>query len=60
MKEGIKAIVVGAAGKMGVRVMQIIKEAPSIELYRAVERPDHPSIGRDIGEISSIHQDQRG
>jgi len=36
MKEGIKAIVVGAAGKMGGRIIQIIKEAPSIELYRAV------------------------
>jgi 4-hydroxy-tetrahydrodipicolinate reductase len=54
MRKEIKAIVVGAAGKMGVRIMQIIKEVPSIELYRAVERPDHPSIGRDIGEIIGL------
>lgn len=50
----IKAIVVGAAGKMGSRIIHIIKETPSIELYRAIERPDHPSIGKDIGEIIGL------
>jgi 4-hydroxy-tetrahydrodipicolinate reductase len=54
MKEGIKAIVVGAAGKMGGRIIHIINETPSIALYRAIERPDHPSIGRDIGEITGL------
>jgi len=54
MKEGIKAIVVGAAGKMGGRIIHIIKETPLIELYRAIERPDHPSIGKDIGEIVGL------
>lgn len=47
----IKAVVVGAAGKMGSRIIHIIRETPSVSLYRAVERPDHPSIGRDIGEV---------
>ena len=42
MKE-IKAIVVGAAGKMGNRMIHIIQETPSMVLYRAIERPDHPS-----------------
>src|SRR4030042_4593968 len=54
MKEVIKAIVVGAAGKMGSRIIHIIKENPSIELFQAVERPDHPSIGMDIGEIIGL------
>jgi 4-hydroxy-tetrahydrodipicolinate reductase len=54
MKERIKAIVVGAAGKMGGRIINIIKETPSIELFRAIERSDHPSIGRDIGEIVGL------
>jgi len=54
MKESVKAIVVGAAGKMGNRVIHIIRETPSIELYRAFERPDHPSIGRDIGEVIGL------
>ncbi len=53
MKE-IKAIVVGAAGKMGSRIIHMIHEAPSISLYRAVERPDHPSIGKDIGEVIGL------
>lgn len=54
MKERIKAIVVGAAGKMGGRIINIIKETPSIELFRAIERSDHPSIGGDIGEIVGL------
>jgi 4-hydroxy-tetrahydrodipicolinate reductase len=54
MKKGIKAIVIGAAGKMGGRIINIIKETPSIELYRTVERSDHPSIGKDIGEIVGL------
>jgi 4-hydroxy-tetrahydrodipicolinate reductase len=53
MKE-IRAIVVGAAGKMGGRIIHIINETPSIELHRAVERKDHPSIGKDIGEIVGL------
>ena len=57
MKEGrkeIEAIVVGAAGKMGGRIIHILQETPSIQLYRAIERPDHPSIGGDIGEIIGL------
>jgi len=54
MKEGIKAIVVGAAGKMGGRTIHIIQESPSIKLFRAIERPDHPSIGKDIGEVIGL------
>ncbi len=54
MKEGIKAIVVGAAGKMGNRIIHTIQETPSIELGQAVERPDHPSLGRDVGEIIGL------
>jgi len=53
-KESVKAIVVGAAGKMGARIIHIIKETPGIELYRAVERPDHPLIGKEIGEIVGL------
>jgi len=50
----MKAIVVGAAGKMGGRIIHIIKETPGIELHQAVERPDHPLIGKDIGEIIGL------
>jgi 4-hydroxy-tetrahydrodipicolinate reductase len=53
MKE-IKAILIGAAGKMGSRIIHMIQETPSISLYRAVERPDHPSVGKDIGEAIGL------
>jgi len=53
-KGEIGAIVVGAAGKMGARIIHIIKETPSIGLCQAVERPDHPSIGMDIGEVIGL------
>jgi len=54
MKEEIKAIVVGAGGKMGGRVIHIIKETPSVKLFRAIERSDHPSVGKDIGEVIGL------
>jgi 4-hydroxy-tetrahydrodipicolinate reductase len=50
----IKAIVVGAAGKMGGRIIHIMKDTPSIKLFRAVDRPDHPSIGMDIGDVVGL------
>ncbi len=53
MKE-FGAIVVGAAGKMGARIIHIIKETPSIKLSRAIERSDHPAIGKDIGEVIGL------
>lgn len=53
MKE-IKAIVIGAAGKMGSRIIHIIHETPSISLCRAIERADHPFIGKDIGEVIGL------
>lgn len=54
MKERVKAIVVGAVGKMGSRIIHVIKETPGIELHRAIERPDHPLLGKDIGEILGL------
>ncbi len=53
MKE-IKAVVVGAAGKMGSRIIHIIRETPLMRVHRAIERPDHPLIGRDIGEVVGL------
>ena len=50
----IRAIVVGAAGRMGSRVIHAIEETSSIRLCRAIERPDHPSLGIDIGELHGL------
>jgi 4-hydroxy-tetrahydrodipicolinate reductase len=53
-REGIKAVVVGAAGKMGARIIHVISETPGIELVQAVEKPDHSFLGRDIGEVAGL------
>ena len=50
----IKAIVVGAAGRMGGTVISAIQEAEGIEVSGAVERPDHPFLNRDIGEVAGL------
>ena len=46
----LKAIVTGAGGKMGGRIISLIQATDGIELAGAVERPDHPAVGRDAGE----------
>jgi 4-hydroxy-tetrahydrodipicolinate reductase len=53
-KEEIKTIVVGAAGRMGGRIIHLLQEYPSMKLFRAIDRPDHPFIERDIGEIVGL------
>jgi 4-hydroxy-tetrahydrodipicolinate reductase len=35
---------------MGGRIISLIAQSPGIELAGAVERPDHPVVGRDAGE----------
>jgi 4-hydroxy-tetrahydrodipicolinate reductase len=50
----IKAVVVGAAGRMGGAVVRTIHEAEGIEVAGAVERPDHPFINRDVGEVTGL------
>ncbi len=50
----IKAVVVGAAGRMGITVIRTIHESEDIEVSGAVERPDHPFLNRDIGEVSGL------
>jgi 4-hydroxy-tetrahydrodipicolinate reductase len=54
MTQEVKAIVLGAAGRMGGRILHILKETPSIVLHQAIERPDHPFLGRDVGEIVGL------
>ena len=50
----IKAIVTGAAGRMGGRLISLIAQTEGIELAGALERPDHPAVGRDAGENPGI------
>ena len=46
----IKAIVTGAGGRMGGRIVTLIADTDGIELAGAVERKGHPLIGKDVGE----------
>jgi 4-hydroxy-tetrahydrodipicolinate reductase len=46
----IRAIVTGAGGRMGGRIVTLIAETAGIELAGAIERKGHPLIGRDVGE----------
>lgn len=50
----VKAVVTGAGGKMGGRIINMIQAVDGIELAGAVERKDHPWQGRDIGECLGL------
>lgn len=47
----LKIVVPGALGRMGRAVIRLIDTRPDGALYGAVERPDHPDIGRDVGNL---------
>ncbi|MCL2669822.1 MAG: 4-hydroxy-tetrahydrodipicolinate reductase, partial [Syntrophaceae bacterium] len=46
----IKAIVTGAGGRMGGRIISLLADAAGISLGGAVEKKGHPLVGREIGE----------
>jgi 4-hydroxy-tetrahydrodipicolinate reductase len=50
----IKAIVAGAAGRMGGRIIHTIQQTDGISLAAAFERADHPLVGADIGEVAGL------
>ncbi len=48
----IKAVVTGAAGRMGGKIISLISTMENIEVVGAVEVAGHPIIGRNIGQGS--------
>ncbi|MGO9136804.1 MAG: 4-hydroxy-tetrahydrodipicolinate reductase [Syntrophales bacterium] len=46
----IKAIVTGAGGRMGGRIISLLSQAPEMKLAGAVEQKGHVLVGQDIGE----------
>lgn len=48
----IKVIVAGAAGRMGNRLVALIKDSTALALAGAVEGKGHHAIGEDAGEIA--------
>jgi 4-hydroxy-tetrahydrodipicolinate reductase len=56
VKEGavIKAVVDGAAGRMGKRLVALLCEDSRFQVVGAVERKGHPDLGRDAGEVAGM------
>ena len=50
----IRAIVCGAAGRMGGRIVALVQEADDFALVGAVERLGHPGLSKDAGEAAGI------
>jgi 4-hydroxy-tetrahydrodipicolinate reductase len=39
---------------MGIRLIQLIQEDPGLTLGAALERPDHPRLGEDVGPVIGL------
>jgi 4-hydroxy-tetrahydrodipicolinate reductase len=50
----IKAIVAGAAGRMGGRIIHMLEGAQDIVLAAAFEKAGHPAVGKDVGELVGL------
>ncbi len=50
----IRLAVNGAGGRMGRRIVALASETGDFRLVAALERPDHPQIGQDAGELAGV------
>jgi len=50
----IKIGVCGAAGKMGKAILGVCKDTDGVEIGAAIEHPESPKIGIDVGEVVGI------
>lgn len=50
----LRVIVMGAAGKMGSRIVAISKEIGDLKIVAGVERKGHSAIGKDLGTVVGI------
>ena len=50
----MKVAITGAAGRMGRRLIRGVLEAEDMELVAAIERADHPEMGRDAGTLAGL------
>ena len=48
--------ITGAAGRMGCRLIALAKLDGSFQIAGAIERPDHPALAQDVGEVAGIGQ----
>lgn len=47
-------VVMGVSGRMGQMLLRVVTESPAVRLVGALERPGHPWLGRDVGEVSGM------
>lgn len=47
-------LITGATGRMGRALIETIAATPDLTLVGAIERPNHPQIGENIGQILGI------
>jgi 4-hydroxy-tetrahydrodipicolinate reductase len=50
----IRAIVAGAAGRMGKRIVHMMQQGRDVMLTGAFEQPDHPAVGQDAGQVAGL------
>ncbi len=50
----VRTIITGAAGRMGMRLVALTQETEGLSLTGAIERQEHPALGKDAGEIAHI------
>ncbi|HMK65674.1 MAG TPA: 4-hydroxy-tetrahydrodipicolinate reductase [Thermodesulfobacteriota bacterium] len=50
----INIIVTGAGGRMGARIIQLIRESTDLNLVGALEKEGHPTVGKDVGEVIGL------
>ncbi len=48
-----KLLIVGAAGRMGRRILSLAIDAGWFDVIAAIERKDHPDIGKDAGLVAA-------
>jgi 4-hydroxy-tetrahydrodipicolinate reductase len=44
----------GATGRMGTRIIQLLSADSSLTLGAGIDRPGHPKIGQDVGELAGV------
>ena len=49
-----EVVVAGAAGRMGSRLVALLKDDPELRLLAALEAPGHAAVGRDAGESAGV------
>lgn len=50
----VRAIVSGAAGRMGGRIIHMMEATEGITLTGVLEQPGHSAVGKDVGEVAGL------